>query len=152
MSVTVDNVSELKKLLNKKVAVTDYFEVTQERINTFAEATEDRQWIHIDTERARDESPYRATVAHGFLTLSLFSAFLTSAVKLKGVKMGVNCGLNYVRFLAPIPVGTQIRAHITLKALEETADGAQVTWEIMIEIKNATRPASVGEWIVRYFL
>jgi len=152
MVVTVENISELKKLLNQKVAVTDYCEITQERINTFAEATEDRQWIHVDAERARVDSPYRATVAHGFLTLSLFSAFLTGAVKLKGVKMGINCGLNYVRFLAPISVGAQIRAHITLKALQETADGVQVTWELMIEIKNATRPAANGEWIVRYFL
>ena len=145
-----ESVADLKQLLGRRVAVTDYVEVGQQTIDAFAEATGDRQWIHVDPERAARESPYGTTIAHGFLTLSLFSTLLNSTIRIKGVRLGVNYGLNYVRFLSPVAAGASIRAHFTLKAWNDAEAVGDATWEVMVEMRGSPKPACLGEWIVRY--
>src|SRR5918997_1976516 len=125
----VESVEKLGELVGRDVALSEWVEVSQERIDAFAEATEDRQWIHTDPERAARESPFRGTIAHGFLTLSLLSELMRLAVSVKGVRMGINYGLNRVRFVSPVPAGSRIRGRFTLAALEEMRGGAQATWE-----------------------
>ena len=148
----IESVSQLRDLIGQEVAVTDWLEVDQSRIDRFAEATEDRQWIHLDTERAKKESPYGTTIAHGFLTLSLLSALMAQAIKIRsGVKMGINYGLNRVRFPSAVPSGAQIRARVTLQALEEISGGHQATWGIVVECQGAEKPSCVAEWLVRYY-
>src|SRR5262252_11030622 len=141
--VNIENISALSGLAGQEVAVSDWLEVRQERINQFAEATEDRQWIHVDPERAQRESPFRETIAHGFLTLSLLSELGKRAMSVGGVRMGINYGLNRVRFVSPVPAGSRIRARFTLATVEEIRGGVQVTWEVTIEREGAGKPACV---------
>ena len=108
----LENITELQSLTGQEVAVSDWFEVTQERINLFAEATDDRQWIHTEPERASRESPFKTTIAHGFLTLSLLSELMKRAIEVGGLRMGINYGLNRVRFVSPVPAGARIRGHV----------------------------------------
>jgi len=131
--------------------VSGWVTISQERIDAFAEATDDRQWIHVDAERARRESPYGATVAHGFLTLSLISSLLRDAVHIDGVGMGVNYGLNRVRFPAPVVAGSRVRGHFRALAVEESDDGVKVTWSVTVEREGGTKPCCVGEWITMYY-
>ena len=147
----IESLNELKNQIGQEVAASDWFEVTQGRINQFAEATEDRQWIHTDPERAARESPFRGTIAHGFLTLSLLSELMRRAVSVGGVRMGVNYGLNRVRFVRPVPAGARIRGRFTLAALEEIEGGAQATWSVTVEREGGDRPCCVAEWLVRYY-
>jgi acyl dehydratase len=143
----------LKTLLGQEVGVSDWLEVTQEMIGAFADVTRDRQWIHLDTERARTESPFGTTVAHGFLTLSLLSQLHSQAVRLEGdFRMIINYGLNRVRFPAPVRAGARIRAHCTLQELVEIDNAAQLTWLISVEIEGGAKPALVAEWLVRVYL
>src|SRR6476646_11720271 len=121
----ITNVTELASYVGKEVGVSDWLEVSQERINQFANATEDRQWIHVDPERAARESPFQSTIAHGFLTLSLLSELGKRAMSVGGVRLGVNYGLNRVRFVSPVPAGSNIRARFTLAAIEEIKGGVQ---------------------------
>ena len=153
MSATeIESVSQLCGLVGREVAVTDWFEVAQPRIDQFAEATEDRQWIHINPERAEKESPYGTTIAHGFLTLSLLSHLMSRAISIRsGIKMGINYGLNRVRFPAAVPAGARIRARFTLQALEEIPGGVQATWGAVVELEGAEKPCCVAEWLVRYY-
>lgn len=135
----------------------DWLLLTQERFQLFAEATEDYQWIHTDPERAQKEGPFGSTVAHGFLILSLFSHFMTTAGTTHAMRMGVNYGLNRVRFVAPVPAGSRIRAHFKLvnrEALPALADlfGEQLTWEVVIEREGSEKPACVAEWITRRYI
>lgn len=133
--------------------VGDWHEVTQEQIGLFADATGDHQWIHIDPERARMDSPFGATIAHGFLTLSLLSQFLSQALQLAfPLRMGINYGLNRVRFVSPVPVGSRIRPRIVLTSLEPFSGGEQATWSVTIEREGSEKPACVAEWLVRYYL
>ena len=126
--------------------------VTQERIRQFAEATEDRQWIHVDPERAQRESPYGAAVAHGFLTLSLLGYFVRQAIQLPGdVKRSINYGLNRVRFPSPVRAGEKIRARIILQSSRELPDSVEAVFAITVEAQGAEKPCCVAEWIVRYF-
>jgi acyl dehydratase len=149
---TIGSIEELKGLVGQEVGVTDWFEVTQSRISSFAEATEDRQWIHIDAGRARTESPYKNTIAHGFLTLSLISHLAKQAVQIGGsFKMGINYGLNRVRFPAPVPSGSRIRGRYGLKSLEEIDGGVQITWDVTVEVEGAQKPSLVAEWLVRQY-
>lgn len=139
------------------VLVSEWLTLTQERIETFAAATEDHQWIHTDPERARAESPFGGTVAHGFLVLSLLSRFMATAMDLSTLKLGVNYGLNRVRFVAPVPSGARIRAHFRLLTSEDLPDlgdrkGEQLTWEVVIEREYEDKPACVAEWITRRYL
>lgn len=147
----IKSLDELKNLVGQEVAVSDWFNVPQERINLFAEATNDHQWIHLDAERARQESPFRNTIAHGFLTLSLLTHVMQNALHLSYVKMALNYGLNKVRFPAPVPVNSQLRGRIHLLQLEPIKDGAQLTWEIQIEREGISKPVCVAEWIVRCY-
>lgn len=147
----IENLTELNDLIGQEVAVSNWFEVTQERINLFAEATEDRQWIHTDPERASRESPFKQTIAHGFLTLSLLSELMGRAVSVGGVRMGINYGLNRVRFVSPVPAGARIRGRFTLAALEQISGGLQATWSVTVERDGGDKPCCVAEWLVRYY-
>jgi acyl dehydratase len=143
----------LKELVGKELGVTEWFRVTQERIAQFAEATEDRQWIHVDRARASKESPYGVTIAHGFLTLSLMSHLTSTAVQIQGgVRLAVNCGLNRVRFPAPVRADSRIRARVALLALKELADSMEATYAVTMENQGSEKPACVAEWIVRYYV
>jgi acyl dehydratase len=147
----IASLAALKELIGQEVAVSDWVEITQERVNQFAEATGDRQWIHVDVERSRKESPYGGTVAHGFLTLSLLPKLMERAIVMSDVKMGVNYGLNKVRFPAPVPVGSRIRARIKLLTVDDIPGGAQVSWEVTMEREGGDKPVCVAESIARRY-
>jgi acyl dehydratase len=150
--LVVSNPESLEELVGQEIGVTEWFRVTQERIVQFAETTEDRQWIHLDRARASVESPYGTTIAHGFLTLSLISHFLKSAIQIQsGVRLAVNYGLNRVRFPAAVRADSRIRAHVALLALKELPDSVEVTYGVTIECEESEKPACVAEWIVRYY-
>lgn len=152
MSVKIENIIKLKDLVGREVAVSDWLEVSQSRINQFAEATGDNQWIHVDAERARSESPYKQTIAHGFLTVSLLSELGKSAMEIGGVRMGINYGLNRVRFVAPVFADSKIRGRFTLAELEEINGGSQATWSVAVERENGEKPCCIAEWLVRYYV
>ncbi len=137
--------------VGSEVAVSDWFEVGQDRIATFAEATDDRQWIHLDPERCKRESPFGQPVAHGFLTLSLLPAMLTSALAIGGMRMGVNYGLNKVRFPSPLPAGSRVRGRWTLRGADAVAGGWQFTWDVTIEAEGAAKPVCVAEFLIRCY-
>jgi acyl dehydratase len=147
----IESITGLQPLVGQEVALSDWFPVTQERINQFAEATEDRQWIHTDPERAARESPFKQTIAHGFLTLSLLSELMKQAISVGGLRMGINYGLNRVRFVSPVPAGARIRGRFTLAAVEEISGGVQATWNVSVEREGNDKPCCVAEWLVRYY-
>jgi acyl dehydratase len=148
----IENLTHLRALVGKEIAVSDWFEVTQERINQFADATLDHQWIHLDEARAQTDSPFGTTIAHGFLTLSLLPHLIQQSIKYKTPpKMGVNYGLNRLRFTAPVPSGSNIRARITLQSIEEIPDGVQVTWNVVVEREGEEKPCLVAEWLGRSY-
>ena len=149
----IEGIEELKSLVGQEVAVSEWFRVTQERVNQFADVTEDHQWIHSDPERATAETPFGGTIAHGFLTLSLLSHLTSTSIQVKGdFKMAINYGLNKVRFVSPVPVGSAIQARLVLHAVEEVRGGYQLAWNITVTVENAARPSLVAEWLVRYYL
>jgi len=149
----INGIEELKTLIGHEVAASDWVEVTQSRINDFADATEDHQWIHVDVDRAKTDSPFHSTIAHGFLTLSLLPHLAAQAFKVEGdFKMGINYGLNRLRFVSPVPAGSRVRAKFTLQQVEDVAGGAQLTWSVTVEIEGGAKPALVAEWLVRYYL
>jgi len=145
------DVANLGGHVGREVAVSDWIEIAQERIDLFADATGDRQWIHVDPARAASESPFQATVAHGFLTLSLVSALARQALTIDRVRMAVNYGLNRVRFMSPVLAGSRIRGRFTLAAIGEADDGIQATWSVTVEREHGDKPCCVAEWIVRYY-
>jgi acyl dehydratase len=148
----IDGIEELRSLVGQEVGQSDWLEVTQPLIDDFAAASGDRQWIHVDPERAKRESPFGCTIAHGFLTLSLLSRLASQAVQVQGnFKMGINYGLNRVRFPAPVPVGSRIRARFTLQSIEALPDCAQVIWNAMVEVEGSPKPSLAAEWLVRYY-
>ena len=149
MSRIVCRIAELGQFVGKEVAVTDWVTVSQERIDAFAGATEDHQWIHVDRERAADESPYGTTVAHGFLSLSLLPYLLGQAIEIQGTRLGINYGLNRVRFTGPVPAGSCVRARFRLDAVEDIPKGVQTTWNVTLERKGEAKPVLVAEWITR---
>ena len=145
------SVRELETRVGQEVAVSPWLEVTQERIDTFAKAIDDFQWIHVDRERAK-KSPFGGTIAHGFLTLSLLSHLAERTFSFTDRKMGVNYGLNRVRFTSPVPSGARVRARFTLAKYEQIeGNGVQVTWNTTVEIENSPKPAMVAEWIGRSY-
>jgi acyl dehydratase len=148
----IESVAKLGEHVGREVAVGDWFEVTQQRIIQFAEATEDRQWIHVDSARAARESPFGQPIAHGFLTLSLLSALAQMALSVGGVRMGINYGLNRVRFVSPVAAGARIRGRFTLASLGEIEGGAQATWGVTVEREGGDKPCCVAEWLVRYYV
>jgi len=151
-ALVVMNPQSLKQLVGREFEATEWFLVAQDRIALFAEATEDRQWIHLDRARANEESPYGRTIAHGFLTLSLISHFLKSAMQIEnGVRLAVNYGLNRVRFPAAVYVDSRIRARVALVDLKGLPDSVEATFAVTIERQQSEKPACVAEWIVRYY-
>jgi acyl dehydratase len=153
MAIEIQNIAWLGERLGQEIAVSDWIEVPQQRIDQFAEATEDRQWIHVDPGRASVESPYKTTIAHGFLTLSLVSALARRAMTFTGVRMAINYGLNRVRFISPVPAGARIRGRFAPIAVEpaEAGGSAQVTWKVTVEREHGEKPCCVVEWLVRYY-
>ncbi|HYA96943.1 MAG TPA: MaoC family dehydratase, partial [Methylomirabilota bacterium] len=138
--------------VGKEIGVSDWFRVSQERIRQFAEATGDKQWIHVDPERARRESPYGATIAHGFLTLSLLSHLTKEVLRITApIRMAVNYGLNRVRFPAAVRANANIRARITLLSLKEAGPAVEATFGVTVECEGGDKPACVAEWVVRYY-
>jgi acyl dehydratase len=150
---TVHTLDSLKDLVGQELAVSDWFTVTQERIQQFADATLDHQWIHVDVERAKRESPFQAPIAHGFLTLSLLPHLMHDAILIQdGVRMGVNYGLNRLRFVSPVRSGTKVRARFLLQAIKEVQpNGMEAVYEATIEGEEGDKPRCVAEWVVRYY-
>jgi acyl dehydratase len=147
----IASIEELKSLVGQEVTVTDWFDISQERVNLFAEATGDHQWIHLDVERSRKESPYRTTIAHGFLTLSLLPMIMQSAISMPESKMSVNYGLNKVRFPSPVPVGSRVRGRLFLQDVEDIEGGVQISWRVTIEREDGDKPVCVAESIARRY-
>jgi acyl dehydratase len=145
------SLQEFPALVGQEVAVSDWLTITQVQINQFAEATGDHQWIHVDEEKA-NIGPFGTPIAHGFLTLSLLPKFYESAMTIVESRMGVNYGLNKVRFMAPVPVGSRLRARMTLLQCEAIdKDGMQMTWQVTMEREGAAKPVCVAESIVRRY-
>ena len=148
----IEDIAELRPLVGQEVGASDWLTVDQALIAAFAEVTGDRQWIHLDAERCRTESPYGTTVAHGFLTLALLSRLHGQAVQVRGgFGRAINYGLNRVRFPAPVRTGTRIRGRSVLRSIEEIAGGVQLTWSITVEAEGQPKPALVAEWLVRLY-
>ena len=143
--------SEMSQHVGQEVAVSDWITVTQEQVNLFAQATGDHQWIHVDVERAK-EGPFGGTIAHGFLTLSLLPQFFATALDISDSSMGVNYGLNKVRFMSPVRVGSRLRARMKLLSSEAIAnDGVQMCWEVTVEGEGASKPVCVAESLARRY-
>ena len=149
--IRLDNVRSLGNRIGEEIAVSDWLEITQARIDQFAAATGDMQWIHVDPARAAADSPFKTTIAHGFLTLSLVSALMRDAIAFAGLRMAINYGLNRVRFVSPVPSGARVRGRFALRAVEDAGDAVQVTWTATIEREGADKPCCVAEWIVQYY-
>ena len=144
--------NELKAAAGTEVGVSDWIEITQDRINQFAEATGDEQWIHVDTERAARESPGGTTIAHGLLSLSLIPMFIRGIIGVKGLKNTLNYGANRIRYLTPVPAGSRLRARVTvLEAEDVPPDGLRVTYKVTIELEGGKRPACVAEVIGQHY-
>jgi len=141
---------ELKDCVGEDLGATDWLEIDQQRINTFADATGDHQWIHVDVEKAKD-GPFGAPIAHGYLTLSLVSHFLPQIIEVRGISMGVNYGVNKVRFPAPVPVGAKIRAGAELVEAEEVGGGVQAVIRVTVETEGGSKPSCVVDTISRYY-
>jgi acyl dehydratase len=151
MKKTFETLTDLAQHVGEEVAVSDWLTVTQEQVNLFAEATGDHQWIHVDVERAK-KGPFGAPIAHGFLTLSLLPKLVESALDVRQSRMGVNYGLNKVRFTAPVPVGRRVRSRSKLLAADAIDNGGfQFTWQVTIELEGSSKPACVAESINRRY-
>jgi acyl dehydratase len=151
--IVIGNPAALKDLVGREIGVSEWLMVTQERVAQFAEATEDRQWIHLDAARAVAESPYGTMIAHGFLTLSLISHLIKDVITVAhSVRLVVNYGLNRVRFPAPVKVGSRIRARVALAALTDASNSLDATFSVTVESEGSTKPTCVAEWIVRYYI
>jgi acyl dehydratase len=148
--ITLD-VRLLRERVGQEIAIGEWFTISQGRISQFADATGDHQWIHVDQARAAAESPFKTTIAHGFLTLSLVSTLMRQAIEFSGLRMAINYGLNRVRFMAPVPAGSKIRGRFTPLHVEPVENAVQVTWSIVIEREGGTKPCCAVEWLVRYY-
>jgi acyl dehydratase len=149
--IEIENVQALKNFVGREVGVSDWHAITQDQIQQFADATGDRQWIHLDCQRAQRESPFGTTVAHGFLTLSLISSLMKEAVQIRGARMVVNYGLNRVRFPAPVRVDSKVRARFSVLAAKDLDDSLEATFSVIVECDSADKPCCVAEWILRYY-
>ena len=148
---TFNTLQDVQASIGQAGVVSEWLTVTQDQVNQFAEATGDHQWIHIDAERAK-EGPFGTTIAHGFLTLSLLPRFFATAYKVENVRMGVNYGLNKVRFTSPVPVGSRLRAHMTLQSCEPIdGNGMQLTWQVTVEREGSEKPVCVAESLTRLY-
>jgi acyl dehydratase len=147
----VQGIAGLRDLVGQHLGYSDYVEVTQERVNQFAEATGDHQWIHVDVERAKRESPFGGPIAHGYLTLSLGPVLVPQVVRVEGIKMAVNYGCDKVRFPSPVPVGGKVRVGVELIDVSDVQGGVQVKERFTFEVEGADKPACVAENVFRYF-
>ncbi|MCY4036724.1 MAG: MaoC family dehydratase [bacterium] len=150
MGTVFATVDDLAGAVGRHLGWSDWMEITQDRVNQFAEATGDHQWIHIDAERAAAESPYGTTIAHGYLTLSLTNKFLPSLITVEQISMGINYGVNKVRFPAPVPVGSRLRVGAELSSAEEIPGGVGAVITITVEVEGSPKPACVAESLTRY--
>ncbi|MCF6737428.1 MaoC family dehydratase [Blastococcus sp. KM273129] len=148
---TTTTMAELPGLTGTELGSSDWYEVTQEHVNLFADATGDHQWIHVDVERAKAESPFGGPIAHGYLTLSLLAPLSSQVLAVTDTAMGVNYGLNKVRFPSPVPVGSRVRLTATLRSVEEVAGGLQVTLGAVIEREGGDKPVCIAEPVFRYY-
>ena len=144
------SIRSLEGRVGEEIAVSPWLEISQERIDTFAKAIEDYQWIHVDRERAK-ASPFGGTIAHGFLTLSILSRLSEMTFSFSDRRMGINYGLNRVRFTSPVPVGSRVRARFTLQKFEKIEGGVQVTWNTVVEREGSDKPVLIAEWIGRHY-
>jgi acyl dehydratase len=146
-----NGVDELRAAVGSQLGVSDWITIDQSQVNTFADATLDHQWIHIDEERAK-AGPFEGPIAHGFLTLSLLPHIVGQTYRIDGTKMGVNYGLNRVRFTSPVPVGSKVRGNIELVDVTDVEGGVQMTTKVTVEIEGSERPALVAEWLTRQYV
>ncbi|MQA32643.1 MaoC family dehydratase [Modestobacter roseus] len=150
--ITVDGVEGVKSLAGQDLGVSDWVEITQEMVNTFADATGDHQWIHVDPERAKKESPFGGPIAHGYLTLSLTPMFLPQLMTITGFSMGVNYGTEKVRFPSPVPVGSKLRARAVVDQVTDVPGGVQMQTTLTFEVEGGTKPACVATIVVRQYV
>lgn len=150
MTTKVHGIAGLKELLGREIGTSEWHEVTQEQVDLFADATGDHQWIHVDVERAKS-GPFGGPIAHGYLTLSLAPTLVAEIIHVDGVAMGVNYGLNKLRFPSPVPVGSKVRASATLAGLDDVAGGAQAVIDLTYEIEGGTKPVCVAQLVFRYY-
>jgi acyl dehydratase len=143
--------AQLRNLTGQELTVSEWMPILQDRIQKFAEATGDHQWIHVDPERCKTESPFGKPIAHGFLTLSLLPALMGDLIFLSDTKLTINYGLNKVRFITPVPVGSLVRGRTTLLKVEDVTDAAQSTWQVTIEREGSDKPVCVAESIMRHY-
>jgi acyl dehydratase len=151
MSATMTTLADLPSLKGRMLGRSEWFEITQDRVNTFADATDDHQWIHVDVERAKKESPFGGPIGHGYLTLSLFVPMWAQVLEVTDATMGVNYGVNRVRFPAPVPVGSKIRLEATLVDVEEVKGGLQLTVDGVIAREGGDKPVCVVQAVVRLY-
>jgi acyl dehydratase len=148
----IESPQSLRDLVGREIAATEWLPVDQDRIQQFAAATGDQQWIHVEGERARRESPYGTTIAHGFLTLSLLSQLMQNALVIRsGVRLAINYGLNRVRFPSAVRAGSRIRARFTVQSVKDLPDCVEAVFLVVVEGENTEKPCCVAEWIVRYY-
>ncbi|WP_113704188.1 MaoC family dehydratase [Nonomuraea lactucae] len=150
MPLVAEGLPEIKALAGTDLGSTDWLEITQQRVNAFADATDDRQWIHTDPVRAKD-GPFKAAIAHGYLTVSLLIPLFNRLLELRGIDMAVNYGLNRLRFPAPVPVGSRIRLAGRVAEVEEVKGGVQVTLDFTVEVEAGGKPACVAQAVYRYY-
>jgi len=149
---TIGGIEEVKRLVGQEVGASDWLVVEQSMIDGFGDATLDHQWIHVDAERARKESPFGTTIAHGFMTLSLLSHLRAQAFRVEGdFKMGINYGLNRVRFPSPVRTGSRVRGRFKVEQVEDIPGGTQIVLGATVEVEGSPKPAMVAEWILRYY-
>jgi acyl dehydratase len=151
MATIISGIAGLRDYVGQHLGYSDYMEITQERVNQFAEATGDHQWIHVDVERAKAESPFGGPIAHGYLTLSLGPVLAPQVVRVEGVRMGVNYGCDKVRFPSPVPVGAKVRLGLELLEVADITGGAQVKLRFTFECEGADKPSCVAENLLRYY-
>ena len=148
---TFASVEALEAEVGNEIAVSEWLTISQQRVNEFAQATDDPQWIHVDVERAKN-GPFGGTIAHGFLTLSMLPKFFESSFEIRQTRMGINYGLNKVRFTSPVPVDSRLRGHLHLLACEDIEPkGIQMTWKVTVERDGSDKPVCVAESVVRHY-
>jgi acyl dehydratase len=150
MTTIVDGVDAFHDLNGQQIGYTEWQPITQERVDLFAEATDDHQWIHVDPERAKD-GPFGGTIAHGYLTLSLAPVLLNKVLRVENMTFGVNYGANKIRFPSPVLVGSELRMGVTVASVEDVEGGVQVTFDLVMELRDAKKPACVAQVVYRYF-
>ena len=145
-------IDEIREAIGREVGVSQWLMMTQERIDRFSDVTDDHQWIHVDVERARRESPFGTTIAHGFLTTSLLPRMLHESVTMEiPSRLTVNYGFNRLRYVSPVPVGARIRTHVTPNAVKDLEGGCEIAWGVMVEIEGKEKPALAAEWLIRIY-